>query len=155
MKHILVILLMIAICTQAEPSTAAQSSDTQTQVSVAVKESCRFSSSALTLSFGQLDPSSTSPVQAAVNTQFWCTKGTGATIKSNDGLHYTGNSKRMKHSTAPEYIPYTLTLKASSLSGGGKNTARELVINGFIANSDYVNVRVGNYSDTVELRITP
>jgi hypothetical protein len=60
----------------------------------------------------------------------------------------------MKHSTEPEYVPFALTLRASSLTGAAENTSRQLFIDGCIANSDYVNALVGDYSDSVELRIT-
>ncbi len=133
---------------------AADQASSQGQVSVSVTPSCRFSSSALTLSFGELDPASTTPAQATVTTQFWCTKGTTATLFSNGGLYNNGKN-RMKHASFSEYIPYTLTLTASSLTGGGKNVARQLSIEGSIDNSDFVNARVGDYSDTVEIRITP
>lgn len=133
---------------------AAEQTSSQGQVSVSVTPSCRFSSSALTLSFGQLDPASTAPATAVTTTQFWCTKGTTATLASTGGLYNNGKN-RMKHASSSEYIPYTLTLSASSLTGGGKNVARQLTIEGTIDNPDFVNARVGDYSDTVEIRITP
>lgn len=155
MKKLSAFLVAAVLLACGSESPAAQSGSTQAEMSVTVKQSCRFSSSTLTLSFGRLDPSSSSPAIASVNTEFWCTRGTVATLVSNDGLHFMGERKNMKHAATEDYIPYTLDLRASSLTGGGKNTPRELAITGTIANSDYVNARVGNYSDTVELRITP
>jgi spore coat protein U-like protein len=153
MRYLVSALIALSICGWTVVSAADQI-NSQEQVSAYVQASCRFSSSALTLSFGELDPASTAPATAVVTTKFWCTKGTSATLSSNGGLYNNGKN-RMKHASVSEYIPYTLTLTASSLTGGGKNVARELSINGYVANSDFVNARVGNYSDTVEIRITP
>jgi spore coat protein U-like protein len=135
----------------------AMAADTNTlTVQANVIGTCKFSTATSTLGFGALDPSSSSGASASTTVDFWCTKNATYTITAGNGAHYLAPNRRMQHATIPtEFIPYSLTPSPTSGSGSGKTTPITLTLNGSIANVDYVNANVGNYSDTVALSITP
>jgi len=132
--------------------------DTNTvTVTANVVGTCKFLSSTSTLAFGSLDPSSGSDVNASTSVNFWCTKNASYSITDDDGLYESGtNGNRMRHeSIETEYIPYTFSYSPTSGIGSGKTTPITLTISGSIANANYRDAAVGNYSDTVTLTINP
>jgi spore coat protein U-like protein len=123
-------------------------------VSASVVGVCQFSSSASTLGFGNLDPSSTSDATATGSVGYWCTKGTIASTTSDNGLNPDGSNNR-RLSNGSEYIPYNLTLSGGTGTGTGKTgSSLSISLSGAIVNSNFINATAGAYTDTVVLTIS-
>jgi spore coat protein U-like protein len=127
-------------------------------VNATVTGTCQFNTGASTLQF-TLDPSSSSDAIATVVPTFWCTRGTTVTtpIATDNGLHYSGGSKRMMSAANPtEFIPYAIDMVPASTTGAGKSSPINLTINGTVLNANYVNaLAADDYSDTVVITIAP
>lgn len=139
---------------------AAWGADTNTlTVSASVKGTCKFSSSTSTLAFGQLDPSSSAPVNATNTTNFWCTKNISTSIALAAGMGSNPPSaegkRQMKDSVSNDLIPYSLTLSADSGPNQGPAFPRTLTISGTVLAVDYIGKSEGSYSDSVLLTFTP
>ena len=134
---------------------AAQSGDTRTmQVSAYVKGSCRFESTP-NINFGDLDPAAASDKTQRVAVTFKCTKGVTYLLSVGNGLHAQGTRNRMKSTIGNEYIPYDITPRTQRGVGKGFSTTDTVDVEGAVKGTDYVNVRVGAYHDTVILSVQP
>jgi|SRR5208337_2474887 len=113
--------------------------------------SCNFTSTSSTLPFGTLNPASSANATATMTIGVTCTGNPTWFLTSNNGLYYTGTTKRMRHQTVlTEYLPYSVIFSPTSGKKGTNITAT-----GTILNSDYINAYIGSYADQVTLTITP
>ncbi|MGD0276971.1 MAG: spore coat protein U domain-containing protein [Syntrophales bacterium] len=115
--------------------------------------SCTFGSHAQTVPFGTLDPSSSANATATVTVTIRCTGSNSTwTLTSNNGLHYSGTTRRMQNTNvSTQYLPYSLTFSPTT----GNKATTSTTGSGTILNSDYINAYVGSYSDTVTITISP
>jgi spore coat protein U-like protein len=114
-------------------------------------DACSFREASSSLAFGNLDPLSTANAAASVTVRIQCTGNPIWRLTSDNGLHPSGSTKRMKHQTQNAFIPYTLTFFPTA---GDKNNT-QVTGTGLILNSDYVDADAGSYSDSVRLTIMP
>jgi spore coat protein U-like protein len=155
MKKILAIITVAAITVVAG---SAMAFDTNTlTVSASVKGTCKFVSDTSSLSFGTLDPSVGTNVNATNTTQFWCTKGVTETIDADEGKSFSSGKRGMKDSAVggTDVIPYTLTLVKDGIDNAGPGVKRTLTFNGQVLGTDYTSKNASTYSDTVTLTFTP
>lgn len=149
--------VMLALCAALGLGTlSAQAADTNTlTVTASVTGTCKFVSATSTLAFGALDPSSAADGTATGSAQYWCTKGAAATVTAGNGDNFSG-SRRLKHASLAEFIPYALTMP-SGATGTGDGPANPITLSlaGTITNANYINASAGNYSDTVVLTVNP
>lgn len=101
---------------------------------------------------------------AGLNMSVNCSLGTLYTASLNSGLHYTGTSRRLEHTTTADtdYLTYSLGLldangllndtAGASLPYLGLGVDVPLVLRGTLPAGQ--NALVGNYQDTVVLTIT-
>lgn len=114
--------------------------------------SCNFTQAAYTIPFGNLDPFATANAASIVTLGVSCSGNPRWFLTSDNGLHYNGVTKRMRHQTEfTEYLPYTMTFSPTT----GNRFVTTIAGIGIILNSSYSNVYFGNYSDSVTLTITP
>ena len=155
MKKLLIAaaVVLIAIIT----SSVAMAAGTNTlTVNATVVGTCGFNSATSIISF-TLDPSSSADATATTIPTFWCTRGTTVTAVTNNGLNFSGGSKRMKSTANPtEFIPYSIAMTPGSTTGSGKGTPINLTVTGTVFNANYINaLAVNDYTDTVVITITP
>lgn len=129
----------------------------QLQLTVLSQSNCKFTTLPPTqLSFGLVDPSSTTAATAQISAVFEC-KGSAPTavyaITADNGLYYSG-SRRMRHTNATNYLPYSIALAPAS-GTVAKNTPVNLTITGTISVADFQNAIAGDYSDTVVVTVQP
>ena len=148
----------IALAVLAAGGAAWADTNTLT-VSASVKGTCKFSSPTSTLAFGQMDPSSSAPVNATNTTNFWCTKNLLTTIALGADMGSNPPSadgkRQMKDSVSSDLIPYSLDLVASGGANLGPNFPRTITISGSVLNKDYIEKSEGDYLDTVKITFTP
>jgi hypothetical protein len=126
-------------------------------VSASVTPSCNFSAGTSALSFGALDPTSSSNASATVDLSAWCTKGTTAavTMTGTGGSNVSGVYDGTMVNGA-DNLPYHIALVGDVFVGAGKTaTPSKVTVNGSILNTNYVNLPAVSYSDTVTFTITP
>ena len=112
---------------------------------------CRFSSGG-TVAF-TLDPSTGGNVTGTVTQpRFRCSRGAYYAISDDNGIHESGTTHRMKHTTLAEYIPYSFTY---TTSGAGGFTTITMDIASTVLEADYIDASAGRYRDTVTLTIVP
>lgn len=146
--------LVVALCAAGVIGSTAALADTATvAVSASVTGVCKFNGGG-TVSF-TLDPTSSADATGTVTQPtFWCTKGVSATLSDDTGLYLSGGSKRMKLSSAAEYIPYAFTYTTTG-TGTGKSTPITMNIASTVVNANFINATAGAYADTVTLTIAP
>jgi len=144
--------------------TCAEAASTthQLNVSATVNGNCKFSGpgpSTLTIanSGSVIDPSLATDATGTVNIPFKCTKGTNSSLTSDDGLHYSGTSKRVAFGT--EMMPYALSYAGTDVQVGTGFSSGvadlNLAVTGTINFADHQNAVPGAYADTVILTIHP
>jgi len=151
MKKIL--MAMVAVAAVAMAGSAEAAGSTTVGVTATVAGNCRFLTNG-SISYA-LDPATGGTATGTVTQPtFWCTKASAYTITDPGGLYNSGGSKRMKHATLNEYIPYTFTFTATG-TGQGKSTTLSMDLASTVAEADYINASAGSYADSVILSITP
>ncbi len=123
------------------------------------KNNCRFNSNNVTLSFGNIDGTTSSNATVSTNITFRCGGSTPLAtfaISDNGGLYNTGNGqKRMRHQTVvTEFLPYTMNYTPNN-GTIPRNTNTNLTIIATISANDIGNAIAGTYTDTVILSIVP
>jgi len=140
------------------PARSADAGSLNVSAVVLSKSNCKFDAGAMTLNFGTIDPSASSPAAASTTKGFSCAgSATNATfaISAADGLHSTGpGMRRLKHAAAAEYMAYSLTLSPTSATVP-KNSAQTLTVTGSIDPTEFQDRSAGVYSDTVTITLTP
>ncbi|MHB8109706.1 MAG: spore coat protein U domain-containing protein [Syntrophorhabdaceae bacterium] len=153
MKNLLVGLVVIGFMVMASVGFA---DTTSVNVSATVSQTCKFTTTGTAVAF-TLDPSATGPASGVVTTppQFWCTKGMTFNVTDNNGTNFSG-SRRMKHATLTEYIPYSFAYSPTTGTGAGKNgAAQTIIITSAVALADFQDASAGSYSDTVVITVAP
>ncbi len=122
---------------------------------------CKFIAATATLAFGNLDPGIGTDVSITSGVIFRCLGPPASfpmvfTVTDDDGLHEIGpNANRMRNTlVTTEYLPYNLSISPTSGSVP-RNTDTNITLTGTVKGIDYINARVGSYSDTVTLTIAP
>ena len=154
-------LLIVALATlMTAPAYAAQTTHTLT-VSATVTGNCSFNSggpTALTIATGAglIDPSVAGPATGTANVTFRCTTGTTSAITGDNGLNFSGGSRRVKNGVA-NFMPYSLTLTNAAQVGTGHGAGQDktVQVDASIVAANYQNAAAGAYTDTVTLTITP
>ncbi len=120
---------------------------------------CRFTNAGPTaLSFGTIDPSSTSDKTASASIGFRCSGSAGTAVynvTSDDGLYESGpGAARMRHATdTTQFLKYTVNLPQSGAVP--KNTNQTLTVTGTVLVADFQNAIAGTFADSVVLTIAP
>lgn len=120
---------------------------------------CRFADAGPTaLSFGTIDPSSTSNKTVSTSIGFRCSGSAGTavySVTSDDGLYESGpGAARMRHATdTTQFLKYTVNLPQSG--SVPKNTNQAITITGTVLVADFQNAIAGTFSDSVVLTIAP
>lgn len=155
-------LLLVGLLLLAGGGGSAQAADTGSLAVSAVvpsKNNCKFSSAAMALDFGTVNPASTVDATATVSTGFTCNGSAPLVtfvISAGDGLYSTGpGARRMRHATiATEFMAYSLALSPSSATVP-KGSAQTLTVTGTIHPFQFQDVPAGTYQDTVVITLTP
>lgn len=151
MKRLGTLLIMLSVLMTADSAYSADSATVG--VSATVTSVCKFSSGG-SVNF-VLDPTVGGNVAGTVSQPlFWCTKNTSYTITAGNGSFYSGGSRRMKHSTLAEYIPYSFNFTATG-TGGGKTATTFMDITSTVLGADYTGASAGVYDDIVVVTINP
>lgn len=157
-QRVLAALWLTAVGALPAPPVAADSGTIQVGAVVLSKSNCRFNNGALTLDFGEIDPSSNTNATATATKVFRCGgSATNATfsITAGSGDHFSGGTRRMQHgTTTSEYLAYSLALSPATATVP-KNVDQTLTITGTITPAQFGNAIAGAYSDTVTLTINP
>ncbi len=142
---------------------ATDTSNVSVTATVISRGYCWFNTSTSSLNFGNLDPSN--PVDVSVNTQigFRCfrffNRPVTFYIEDDHGLYETPpvNEPRMRHVTLTnEFLPYAFTLNPrSGTVAGNPFVSYPITIMGTVKGTDYQNVAMGSYTDTVTITIIP
>lgn len=113
------------------------------------------------LNFGTLMSTSTGLLEETSTITMSCTRRTAWQVGLDDGLHASGNTRRLHSSGA--YIAYELnrtagwdrwgdTLNSDTVSGTGSGTVQQLTVHGRITNQPLT--QAGRYSDTIKVVVT-
>ena len=155
--------LALAIAGFIAMTCAEAASTTHTlSVSATVNGNCKFNGSGPTTltianSGAVIDPSIATDATGTVNIPFKCTKGTNSSLTSDDGLHYSGTSKRVAFGT--EMMSYALSYAGTDVQVGTGFSSGvadlNLAVTGTILFADHQNAAAGAYADTVVLTIHP
>lgn len=151
--------LPAAILLMASLPLGAATTQTMTINAVVLsKNVCHFQSTTSALSFGNINPTSASPVTASVTLTYRCNGSDPVatwTVSSDDGLYETGvGQPRMQHTTLPaNYLPYTLAFPTSG--SAPRNTNLNITVTGTILPASFAAAPAGTYSDTLILSILP
>lgn len=154
MKHLLLVISIMAISIMALSGGALAADTTTVAVSANVTGTCKFTTSGAVAFV--LDPGTGGNVSGTVvQPTFWCTKNATYTISDDNGLWPSGTTHRMRHNTlTTEFIPYSFTYTTTG-TGSGPATSLTMDIASTVVEADYLNAAAGNYSDTVTMTISP
>lgn len=116
--------------------------------------------SATPIDFGDLEQSTSSPDRIAVGSvRFWCSKGLKYKITTDDGLHSSKGSRRMKGegaSNANEYLSYDLRPRGTERDTGlGPQNPETFEMEAEVKGVNYDPLSVGPLRDTVVVTISP
>lgn len=142
----------------ALPVDAANTGSLTLSATVLSKNVCRFTATTSALNFGNIDPTSASPVTATVSLSYRC-NGSDAVatwaVSSDDGLNELGPGQpRMQHTTSPgNYLPYSLSFPASG--SAPRNVIQTMTVTGTVFPASFSTAVAGGYSDTLVLSILP
>lgn len=111
---------------------------------------CTFSGSGASIGFGSLDPSVASTQTAFTDLKVKCTPaGTTPTWQFSGA---NGNAPlRMKHASQNVYIPYSVGVSFTGITGANQNWR----VTATVLGTDYENALVGPYSDVLTATILP
>jgi spore coat protein U-like protein len=144
----------------AAPAFAASTTHTLT-VTATVLGTCKFNAAGpttLTIATGAgvIDPSTAGPATGTANVTFRCTTGTTSAITGDNGLNFSGGSRRVRNGAA-NYMPYAFSMVNAAQLGTGHGAGQDktVQVNASIIATDYQNATAGAYTDTVVLTITP
>jgi spore coat protein U-like protein len=159
LKTVLIVIITLSIFITPGIGYAADSNVVSVTATVISRGYCQFTTTTSALNFGNLDPSSPVDITSNTSISFQCFGFfTPVTYYIDDnGLNDTGNAHRMKHISATEYLPYSLTLnpRSSTIPWWPWGVVHPVTITGTVRGVDYQDARVGNYQDTVTISIVP
>lgn len=122
------------------------------------KSQCKFDTKTSTLNFGALDPAVAADVNATTSVGYVCrgSAPVAAFVFTDDnGQNRSGpGARRMRHSAAPEFLPYALTYIPAS-GTILKNAPGTLTLSGTVRWTDFRGLMAGTYMDSVVISILP
>lgn len=134
---------------------------------------CEFrAAGTLAISFGNLDPSIASNAVATMTVATLNSDQVGncvtpvqtMSLSADNGMNFSGSTRRLRKGATPNYIPYSLSATAGAWSGTGPWTMAkpglgrwEVVptLTATILGVDYQDVDAGTYTDTIVLTVSP
>ena len=138
---------------------AAGTTSVPVNAAVLSKNNCKFQgSTAVTLAFGNIDPSSAAAATASAGLVIRC--GGSAALATyaltiNDGLHGTGpGARRMKHTTLNVFLPYNVSVTPAS-GTVAKNVNVAIAVNGTVTPANFQDATMGAYGDTLVITLNP
>jgi len=122
------------------------------------KSQCKFDTKTSTLNFGALDPAVAADVNATTSVGYVC-RGSAPVaaflFTDDNGQNSSGpGARRMRHTAAPEFLPYGLSYSPAS-GTIPKNAPGTLTISGTARWADYRGSMAGAYTDSVVVSILP
>jgi len=151
-------LAVLACLAAAVPAAFGDTGALAVTATVLPKTNCKFDTKTATLAFGALDPAVAADVNATASVGFVC-RGSAPLaaflFTDDDGQNPSGpGARRMRHATAPEFLPYALAF--SPVSGTlPKNTPGALTLSGTVRWADIRGSMAGAYTDSVVVSILP
>jgi spore coat protein U-like protein len=128
------------------------------RVSAEVVGTCVFARpNDVVLDFGGLTPGQ-GDRNVVSEVSFSCSKGTRYKVELDNGLYFNqgqGRSRKMANTKGGDYLPYFLQSSLSGGVGSGEAVLIPLKLSASVRGSDYLAIKVGNYSDLVVLKINP
>src|SRR5689334_6204911 len=123
------------LATASLPLGAATTQTMTISAVVLSKNVCKFNSTSSALNFGNINPTSASPVTASVTLAYRCNGSDPVatwSVSSDDGLYASGAGQpRMRHATLlTNFLPYTLTFPTSG--SAPRNTNLNMTVTGTI-----------------------
>jgi spore coat protein U-like protein len=132
-------------------SSAAFASGSTMNVRIWVQGGCSFVTSGdLIMNFGNL---SQGDATITATTPISCSNGTQFHIKLSNGLNPNGQQRQMAQQNGSGRLPYSLTAAPESGLSTGSNI--DILLTAKVAQADYQNRPIGQYSDTVILTVEP
>lgn len=154
------LLCLIALVSGFPRATqAAGTASVPVNASVLSKSNCKFQgSTAVTLAFGNIDPSSATAATASAGLVIRCA-GSAAlatyALSIDDGLHGTGpGARRMKHAALNVFLPYNVSVTPAS-GTVAKNVDVAIAVNGTVTPANFQDANVGAYGDTLVITLNP
>jgi len=151
----------IALLALAAACVARAESGTLSVSAVVLSKSvCRITgATTMTLAFGAIDAASTANATASITNTIRClgsdSMATYSIVAGNGQNPLGAGNRRMRHATIPtELLSYSLSITPSSASIP-KGSTQVITITGTITPPQFQDVRVGGYSDTVEITLNP
>jgi spore coat protein U-like protein len=151
--------LALSLAAAAPLPSHADTASMSVSATVLSRSNCRFTTAALVLDFGTLDPVSTADITKTATSSFKCSGSAAVATFSlalGDGQHATGaGMRRMRHTlAASEYLPYSASISPQSGSVG-KNVLQAFTVTGTVQAMHFQNARAGDYLDTVVITVLP
>jgi spore coat protein U-like protein len=151
-------LAVLACLSAAVPAAFGDMGTLAVTATVLTRSNCRFDTRTSTLNFGALDPAVSADVNATTTVGFVC-RGSAPVaaflFTDDDGQNPSGpGARRMRHATAPEFLPYSLLLSPAS-GAIPKNTPGTLTASGTVRWADFRGSTAGTYTDSVVVSILP
>lgn len=141
--------------------TAAAADSQNLNVTANVLAVCKFQGTAKTVNFADLDPSAggNRTGTLASDVAYKCTNGTSvSTITVGQGANWDGATRRLrKGTTGTDYIKYALSVTAPNAGNGfgAASSDKVMTVTATIVSADYQDAVAGNYSDVVQLDVSP
>jgi spore coat protein U-like protein len=151
-------LAVLAFLAGAVPAAFGGTGTLAVTATVLSKSNCKFDTSTSTVNFGALDPAVAADVNATASVGFVChgSAPVAAFLFTDDnGQNRSGpGARRMRHASAPEFLPYSLLLNPAS-GTIPKNAPGTLAITGTVRWTDFRGSMAGAYADSVVVSILP
>jgi spore coat protein U-like protein len=149
------LLLAAALAGAAPAAISAGSTTLAVSATVLSKSNCRFTvKTGNTIPFGSVDPFSTATITITRTWELQCNGSANTAsyvVKVGDG----SGTRNMQHSTVPTaLLPYGISASPSS-GTVPKGATVSFTITGTLSSADYANARMGSYSDTVPVTLSP
>lgn len=150
--------IVILACLGAVPAAFGGTGTLAVTATVLSKSNCKFDTSTSTVNFGALDPAVAADVNATASVGFVC-RGSAPVaaflFTDDNGQNRSGpGARRMRHASAPEFLPYSLLLNPAS-GTILKNAPGTLAITGTVRWTDFRGAMAGAYADSVVVSILP
>ena len=119
-------------------------------VTARIGSKCNITPASVTLAFGTL---SSGDKEVFINVPTTCISGTKYAIEFGPGLYGALTARKMRHNAIPSAeLAYTISATPSSGTSTGSQNIR---VTGKLLANDYKDLPIGNYADTVIMRINP
>lgn len=151
-------LAVLAFLAGTAPAAFGDTGTLAITATVLSKSQCKFDTKTSTLNFGTLDPAVASDVNATTSVGYVC-RGSAPVaaflFTDDNGQHPSGpGARRMRHSAAPEFLPYGLAFSPAS-GTIAKNAPGTLALSGTVRWADFRGLMAGPYTDSVVVSILP